>query len=143
MTVPGLPPEPKSPQVPSKNALLTQRSASFSVLLFTCGGALVYPALPEAFRSAIPSSTFTLLCGTGGLILHRAVEWLWNAILADLAKEGAATLRSFVRLRKVDSYVRRGLLSPERAAELLSTIAEQDILGEDAPRRSPPKRRRP
>jgi len=70
---------------------------------------------------------FTGLCGAIGALLHRALWRLWDACLGDIAAEGAAALKTYVRTRKVWFYYSLGFLPQEDAQRLMREIVEADV----------------
>jgi hypothetical protein len=124
---------------PTKETLLLQRAGSFAALLFSALGSFLYPALPEPVRAALPLPTVTLISGGLGVLLQRAVSKLWSVCLGDIAAEAAGALTAFVRLKKIQYYVRTGVLTSDDGSQLMKEIVEADIR-RGLPRRRPPRR---
>jgi len=107
----------------------TARDAGFSATICAGLAVLLHPLLPAAVAAAFPLAMFTVIVSGIGGFVHRAVNAAWSACIGDIARDGARSLRGYIRTRRLRSVVQDRLITREQANELAYKIVREELMG--------------
>lgn len=82
--------------------------------------------LPEAWD---PAAALALGCGVG-IVLHRAVDWLFGWFFDPVRRHVLARWEAWLRLAKLERYERRGLIERKEARGIAAGIVRADVAGQ-------------